>query len=38
VIACGDGMLRLTEVEVAGCETNAAAKQLIHRSLRARLG
>lgn len=36
VVACGDGMLRLTEIGIEGCE-NEAAKTLVHRSLRARL-
>ncbi|MEJ8835243.1 methionyl-tRNA formyltransferase [Ramlibacter sp. AN1133] len=37
VIACGDGMLRLLEVDVEGCAGGADAKAAILRSLRNRL-
>jgi methionyl-tRNA formyltransferase len=37
VIACTDGLIRLTEVEVEGCAGSAAGKALIHDSLRNRL-
>lgn len=37
VVACGAGMLRLTEVAVEGCADDAEAKRLIGCSLRNRL-
>lgn len=37
VIACGDGMLELSDVEIEGIEKTAESKKAIHRSLRNRL-
>ncbi len=37
VICCGDGMLRLTDIEVEGAPTPDTAKKHVHKSLRNRL-
>ena len=38
VIACGKGLLRLTDVKIDGCSSSDLAKKMILKSLRNRLG
>jgi len=37
IVACGDGMIRLLEIEITGISDQTEAKRLLHRSLRTRL-
>lgn len=37
IVACGDGMIRLTEIEITGISDQTEAKKLLLRSLRTRL-